>query len=188
LPITVLQNRASTNLSVKQALVALNPVVATVATSVAALGQLASGQGLTATSSDTSTVSAVNSGATAPANYSISNITLGTAASELSLAGYANASTTPLGVAGQNNFTLTVGSTSYNLNLAGNDNLTGLKNAINNSGAPVNASILSSGTSNYLSITANHVGVTTLTLATAPEIADLVTNNGTKEAPNYRLE
>ena len=179
LPITTLQNSETTNLGIKQALVALNPVVATVATSVAALGQLASGQGLTATSSDSSTVSVVNTGATAPANYTISNVVVGTAASELSLAGYANASTTPIGVEGQNKFTLTVGSTSYTLDLTGNDNLTGLENAINNSGAPVNASILSSGSSNYLSITANNVGATTLTLDTAPQTADLITNNGT---------
>jgi flagellar hook-associated protein 2 len=179
LPITTLQNSETTNLAIKQALVALNPVVATVATSVAALGQLASGQGLTATSSDTSTVTVANTGASAPGNYTISNIIVGTAASELSLAGYANASTTPLGVEGQNNFTLTVGSQTYNLNLTGNDNLTGLENAINNSGAAVNASILSSGTSNYLSITANNVGATTLTLNTAPETADLITNNAT---------
>jgi flagellar hook-associated protein 2 len=179
LPITALQNSETNNLAIKQALIALNPVVATVATSVAALGQLASGQGLTATSSDTSTVSIVNTGATAPANYSISNIVLGTAASELSLSGYANASTTPIGVEGQNNFTLTVGSATYNLDLSGNDNLTGLETAINNSGAPVNASILSSGSSNYLSITANNIGATTLTLDTAPETADLITSNGT---------
>ena len=179
LPITTLENSESSNLSAKQALIALNPVVATVATSVAALGQLASGQGLAATSSDSTTVSVVNTGATSPANYTISNITLGTAASELSLTGYANASTTPLGVQGQNKFTLVVGSNTYNLDITGNDNLTGLKNAINNSGAPVTASILSSGSSNYLSITANNVGATTLTLNTAPQTADLITNNGT---------
>jgi flagellar hook-associated protein 2 len=179
LPITALQNTESTNLEMKQALIALNPVVGSLATSVSALGQLASGLGLTATSSDSSTVSVANTGATAPGNYAISNITVGTAASELSLTGYANASTTPLGIEGQNNFTLTVGSQTYNLNLDGNDNLTGLENAINNSGAPVSASILSSGTSNYLSVTANNVGATTLTLDTAPETADLITNNGT---------
>jgi flagellar hook-associated protein 2 len=179
LPITTLQNSESSNLSAKQALIALNPVVSSVATSVAALGQLASGQGLAATSSDSTTVSVVNTGATSPANYTISNITLGTAASELSLTGYANASTTPLGVEGQNKFTLVVGSTTYNLDITGNDNLTGLENAINNSGAPVSASILSSGSSNYLAITANNVGATTLTLNTAPQTADLITNNGT---------
>lgn len=179
LPITALQNQESNNLDMKQALIALNPIVANVATSVAALGQLASGSGLTATSSDSSTVSVVNSSASAAGNYTISNIVLGTQASELSLNGYANASTTPLGVEGQNNFTLTLGSQTYNLNLAGNDNLTGLETAINNSGAAVSASILSTGTSNYLSVTANNIGATTLTLDTAPETADLITNNGT---------
>jgi flagellar hook-associated protein 2 len=179
LPITKLQNDQTDNLGVKQALIALNPVVSTLASSVAALGQLASGQGLAATSSDTTSVSIVNNGATSPANYTLSNITMGTAASELSLASYANASTTPIGVAGQNKFTLTVGATPYTLDLTGKNNLAGLRDAINASGAPVNASILNSGSGNYLSITANNVGATTLTLTTAPMTANLITSTGT---------
>lgn len=178
LPITALQNTQTDNLNVKQALIALNPVVSTLASSVAALGQLASGQGLAATSSDTTSVSIVNNGATSPANYTISNITMGTAASELSLASYANATTTPIGVAGQNKFTLTVGATPYTLDLTGKNNLAGLEDAINASGAPVNASILNSGSGNYLSITANNVGATTLTLTTAPTTANLITSTG----------
>ena len=127
LPITKLQNDQTDNLGVKQALIALNPVVSTLASSVAALGQLAAGQGLSATSSDTTSVSVVNTGATSPANYTISDITLGTAASELSLASYANATTTPIGVPGQNQFTLTVGATPYTLDITGNNNLAGLE-------------------------------------------------------------
>jgi flagellar hook-associated protein 2 len=178
LPITALQNAETNNLNVKQALIALNPVVSTLAASVAALGSLASGQGLTATSSDSTTVSVVNTGAAAPGNYTISNITLGTAASELSLAGYASAATTPIGVYGQNKFALVVGAHTYNLDITGNNNLTGLENAINALGAPVSASILNSGSSNYLSLTANNVGATTLTLKTAPQLANLITSIG----------
>jgi flagellar hook-associated protein 2 len=178
LPITALQNTQSDNLSKKQALIALNPVVGTLATSVSALGQLASGQGLTASSSDSTTVSVVNTGATAPGSYTISNIVVGTAASELSLASYASATTTPIGVEGQDKFTLQVGTKTYNLDITGNDSLTGLENAINTSGAPVNASILNSGSASYLSITANNVGATTLTLNTAPEAANLITSTG----------
>ena len=178
LPITKLQNDQTDNLGVKQALIALNPVVSTLASSVAALGQLAAGQGLSATSSDTTSVSVVNTGATSPANYTISDITLGTAASELSLASYANATKTPIGVPGQNQFTLTVGATPYTLNITGNNDLAGLRDAINASGAPVNASILNSGNGNYLSINANNVGATTLTLVTAPTTANLITNTG----------
>jgi len=178
LPITKLQNDQADNLGVKQALIALNPVVSTLASSVAALGQLASGQGLSATSSDTTSVSIVNTGATSPANYTISNITLGTAASELSLASYANATTTPIGVPGQNKFTLTVGATPYHLDITGSNDLAGLRDAINASGAPVNASILNSGSGSYLSITANNVGATTLTLTTAPVTANLISSTG----------
>ena len=178
LPVTALQNRQADNLDKKQALIALNPVVSSLASSVAALGQLASGQGLTAASSDSSTVSVVNTGATSPGNYTVSNITVGTAASELSLSSYANATTTPIGVPGQNKFTLQVGSKTYNLDITGNDNLTGLQNAINASGAPVTASILNSGSASYLSITADSVGAATLTLKTNPQAANLISSTG----------
>lgn len=178
LPITALQNRQSDNLGKKQALIALNPVVSSLASSVGALGQLASGLGLTASSSDSSTVSVVNTGATAPGNYTISNVTVGRAAAEMSLSSYANATSTPVGVAGQNKFTLQVGTKTYNLDITGNDNLTGLANAINTSGAPVNATILNSGSASYLSITANSVGATTLTLKTNPQAANLITSTG----------
>jgi flagellar hook-associated protein 2 len=72
---------------------------------------------------------------------------------------------------------LVVGSHTYSLNLTGNNNLTGLMNAINNAGAGANATILTIGSSNYLSVAANNTGATTLQLNDAP--LDLVTNTGT---------
>jgi flagellar hook-associated protein 2 len=101
---------------------------------------------------------------------------VGKAASELSLGSYASATTTPLGVYGQNKFALVVGSRTYNLDITGNNSLTGLANAINNSGAPVNASMLNNGSSNYLSVTATNVGATTLTLNTTPQLVNLITS------------
>jgi flagellar hook-associated protein 2 len=178
LPITALQNTQTNNLAEKQALIALDPAVASLGSDVAALGTLASGGGLSATSSDSSTVSVVNSSASAAGNYTLSDITMATAASETSLNSYSDATTAPVWVAGQNKFQLMVGSTPYDLDLSGNDNLTGLENAINNSGAPATASIINTGSSSYLAISANNVGATTLTLSGIPQTASLITANG----------
>ncbi len=176
IPITALQNEQAHNLSQKQALIALNPDVASVGAAVAALGTLAANQGVSASSSDSSTVSITNIGATAPGTYAVSNISsLATKASETSVAGYADTTTTPVSQTGQVN--LVVGSHTYSLNLTGNNNLTGLMNAINNAGAGANATILTIGSSNYLSVAANNTGATTLQLNDAP--LDLVTNTGT---------
>jgi len=179
LPITALQNSETTNLNQKQALVALNPIVASVGSDVAALGALASGGALTASSSDSSTVSVQDNGATAAANYTISNITMATSSSATSNVGYADAATTPVWVAGQNEFSLTVGGKSYSLDLTGNDNLSGLAGAINSSGAPVNATIINTGSTNYLTLSASIVGATSISLAGVPQQANLITGNGT---------
>lgn len=179
IPIQALQTQQSANLSKKQALIALNPMVANLGSAVAALGTIASGGGLTASSSDSTAVSILNNGATGPSSHTISNITLATAASETSRNKYADATTAPVWVAGQNKFDLVVGSKNYSLDLTGNNNLTGLVNAINTSGAPVTASIINTGSGDYLSIAANSVGAATLTLSGVPQPASLITNSGT---------
>ena len=176
IPITALQRQQTDNLNQKQALIALNPDVASVGAAVAALGTLAANQGVSASSSDSSTVSITNIGATAPGTYTVSNISsLAATASETSLTGYADTSTAAVSQTGQVN--LVVGSQTYGLNLTGKNNLNGLVNAINNAGAGVNATILHIGSMNYLSVAANNTGATTLQLNDAP--LDLVTNTGT---------
>lgn len=177
LPLAALHNQQTANSSKKQALVSLNPVVATLAADVAALGTLASNQGISASSSS-SAVSVVNTGATSTGSYTLSNITIASAANETSLTGYADATTAPVWVAGQNKFTLTSGSNTYNLDLTGNNNLNGLADAINSSGAPVTASVINSGSASYLSLQANNVGGTTLTLDTNPQQVSLISNTG----------
>ncbi len=176
IPITALQTQETNNLNQKQALVALNPDVAALGSAVASLGTLAANQGVAASSSDSSTVSVTNVGATAPGTYTVSNISsLASTASETSVTGYANAATTPVSQTGQ--MSLVVGSNTYSLNLTGNNNLNGLMNAINNAGAGVNATVLTIGSSSYLSVAADNTGATTLQLNDAP--LDLVTNTGT---------
>src|SRR5215472_2233571 len=126
LPIKALQNQESTNLSKKQALIAINPAVASVGSAIAALGTLASNQGVSASSSDTTTVSVLNIGATAPASYTISNIqSLAAVASETSVGGYSNTTTTPVSISGH--VDLVVGSNTYHLDLTNSNNLNGLR-------------------------------------------------------------
>jgi flagellar hook-associated protein 2 len=176
IPITALQRQQTDNLNQKQALIALNPDVASLGSAVAALGTMAANQGVSASSSDSSTVSITNIGATAPGTYTVSNISsLAATASETSLTGYADTSSAAVSQTGQVN--LVVGSHTYGLNLTGKNNLNGLVNAINNAGAGVNATILHIGSTNYLSVAANNTGATTLQLNDAP--LDLVTNTGT---------
>jgi flagellar hook-associated protein 2 len=175
LPIKALQNQESTNLSKKQALIAINPAVANVASAVAALGTLASNQGVSISSSDSSTVSVLNIGATASASYTISNIqSLAAVASETSVAGYSNTTTTPVSISGH--VDLLVGSNTYHLDLTNSNNLNGLSDAINNAGAGANASILTIGSNNYLSVSTSSPGATTLQLNDVP--LDLVSNTG----------
>jgi flagellar hook-associated protein 2 len=176
LPITTLQRQQTNNLNQKQALIALNPDVASLGSAIAALGTMAANQGVSASSSDSSTVSVTNNGATSPGTYTVSDISsLAATASETSMIGYPDTTTTAVSQTGLVN--LVAGSKTYSLNLTGNNNLDGLMNAINTAGAGVNATILTIGSSSYLSVAASNTGATTLQLNDAS--LDLVTNTGT---------
>jgi flagellar hook-associated protein 2 len=178
IPVQNLQNEQATNTADENALTALEPTVSALGADVTNLGTLASTQGLSASSSNATTVSVVNTGATAPATYTISDITsLASAASETSLAGYS--ATQSISSSGLVN--LVVGSNTYQINLtaSGNTNtLGGLAQAINSANAGVSATILTSGSTSYLSLSANNTGATTLQLNNATPV-DLVTSNGT---------
>jgi len=181
LPITALQNQQTDNQNKSQALDTLDPVVADVGSAVASLGTLAANGGLAASSSNNTLASAVTTGTAAAGSYTISDIkSLASAASEMSLTGYANTSTSPVSASGVVN--LVAGSKTYQLNISKNNNLTGLVNAINSSGANVTASILTTGTGatpDYLVVTANSTGATTLQLNDLKSPSDLMTNTGT---------
>jgi flagellar hook-associated protein 2 len=177
IPVQNLQNQEATNTADLNALTALEPTVSALGSDVTSLGTLASTQGLSASSSDSTTVSVVNTGATEPATYTVSDITsLASAASETSLQGYS--STQSVSTSGMVN--LVVGSNTYQLNLTGTgqNNITGLAQAINSANAGVNATVLSSGSTAYLSLSANNTGATTLQLNSVTP-TDLITNNGT---------
>jgi flagellar hook-associated protein 2 len=176
IPVTNLQNEQATNTAEDNALTALEPGVTAVGADVTALGTLASTQGLSASSSDSSTVSVVNTGATAPATYTVSDImTLASAASETSLKGYS--ATQSVSTSGLVN--LVVGSNTYQLNLtaSGDNNVAGLAQAINSANAGVNATVLTAGSTDYLSISASSTGATTLQLNNVTP-ADLISSTG----------
>jgi flagellar hook-associated protein 2 len=175
LPVQKLQNEQTDNLSRKQALIALNPAVASIGAAVAALGKLSANQGVSASSSDSTTVSVLNTGAPAPGTYKISDIkSLAAPASETSVGSYVDSKNTTVSNSGH--VDLVVGSNTYHLDITANNNLVGLQNAINNAGAGVNATILTTSGANYLSVTANTSGLTTLQLNDTP--LDLVTAAG----------
>ena len=144
LPMQSLENQQTKVNSEQQALTALEPSVSALGTDIVNLGTLRHSLGLSASSSAPTTVSVVNTGATSPASYTVSNITsLASAASETSLQGYSAAQS----VSASGLVNLVIGSNTYQLNLTGpgQNNIAGLAQAINNAKAGVSATLLTSG-------------------------------------------
>lgn len=164
LPIQALQQQEASITQQESDLGTLNGDVSGVQSALVSLGQLGSGTALTGNSSNTSIVTATSTGAAQSGSYTISNVTsLATAASEISKASYATSTSTAVSVSG--NMTLVFGSNSYNISLSSSqNNLQGLADAINGLGAGVSASILTTGSGDYLSLSANSSGATTLQL------------------------
>ncbi len=168
IPIQQMENQQSLLENQITAASGLSAAVSSVATDLTNLANLGTSQALTANSSDSSVVSAQVTGATANTSYAITNVTsIASAASESSLQPYANATSTTVSSTGS--MLLTVGSNNYTINLtSANNNLTGLENAINNLGAGVTAQILTTSGGDYLSVSANNPGATTLELVDDP--------------------
>lgn len=172
IPLTRLQNEKTDLLQRKTLVTALESVVGSLTSSVRNLGSIGDRAGIAATSSNTSRVRIESATANSPATYTISSITsLAAAASETSASGYASATADPVSASGT--VRLTVGSNTYNIALAPeNNNLAGLRNAINNLGAGVTATIFTTGTGalpNYLSVSANETGEKALALVDDPD-------------------
>ena len=184
-PLTQLQTKDTEVLGAKAALGSMQSTVATLTSSLTALGTDGANLALGATSSNQAAVTVSNSGATSPATYTINSVTsVATTASETSLASYADSAATPIttGATTPGAMQLMVGTTSYNFTLTHN-NLSGLVSQINGLNAGVTASILTTSGGNYLSLQANSTGATTLQLndessATPANIVS-ATNQGT---------
>ncbi len=186
IPVTILQNRDSDLLQRKTLLGSLSSSVDTLATSLQSLGTVAANQALAASSSDAAVVSVTNTGASSPATYTINSITsLAAAASERSIASYLDSSATPVSSTGT--VQLTVGSTDYKFALA-NNSLVGLRDKINTLGAGVTASILTTAGGNYLSISANAAGATTLKLIDDPDGAKTALLTGANQGTDAKFQ
>jgi flagellar hook-associated protein 2 len=170
IPVTQLTDEQTQIDSEETALGDLNGAVGGLGSAVQTLGNLGSGQALAATTSDSSVVTATATGATSPVSYSITNVSsIAAAASESSLTGYPDGTTTTVSTTGT--MKLVYGSNSYTITLgSGQNNLNGLRDAINNLGVGVTASVLTTGGKNgdYLSVSANSPGATTLQLIDNP--------------------
>ncbi len=170
LPIKALQNRDIDVIQKKTLLSGVSVAVDGLAESLEALGKTATNRALKASSSQASVVTAVNTGATSAATYTIDSVTsIAAAASERTLISYEDSAATPVGSTGD--FQLVVGDEEYDFTLA-NNTLVGLRDKINSLGAGVTASILTTGDGNYLSISANTTGEKTLELRDDPEGAN----------------
>jgi flagellar hook-associated protein 2 len=172
LPLTRLQNDRTDLIQRKTLVTALEGVVGAFTASLRNLGSVGDRAGVTGSSSDTSKVRISSATATSPAQYTIANISsLAAAASETSVTGYASASEGPVSATGL--VRLTVGSQTYDINLAPEqNNLAGLRNAINALGAGVTATIFTTGTGelpNFLSVSATETGAKTLSLLDDPD-------------------
>jgi len=166
IPLSQLQSRDTYVLGHKASLGSLGATVSDLTASLKSLGTLSAGLALSATSSNPGAVTVSNSGATSGATYTINSITsAASAASETSLAGYANSATTAIttGMTNPGQMQLMVGAKPYNFTLTSN-NLTGLMNQINDLGAGVTASILTTAGGNYLSLQSNSTGAAALQL------------------------
>ena len=177
LPVRQLQSRQSTLLTQKQLLSDLNGSVTSLADTLTALSGLGDNKALGVTTSNASRVSVSINGATQAATHTITEITsVAKAASETSASGYATADST--GVTSTGSLELAVGSKTYNIPLdSGHNNLNGLRDAINQLGAGVTASVLNTGngdTPYYLSVSSNITGQNALQVRTTA--GDATTN------------
>ena len=188
IPLQNLSTQQSTIQQQESDLSSLGTAVSGVQSSLQALGQLGSGGAFSASSSDTNVVTATSTGATSPVSYSITNVSsIASAASETSDSSFANATSTPVSSSGS--MQLKLGSNTYNITLAsGQNNLNGLRDAINNLGAGVTASVLTTSSGDYLSVTANSTGATTLKLTDGTSGGtDLLTSNNQGTNTNFDL-
>jgi flagellar hook-associated protein 2 len=181
IPIRQLQKKDADILERKTLLSGLSSTVFALAEGLRSLGVTAANRALTATSSDTTKVTVSNSGATIATSYTINSITSpATAASERTVGSYADAAATPVSANGA--MKLIVGAQEFGFTLATNT-LIGLRDKINGLGAGVTASILTTADGNYLAVTANATGATTLQLRDDPDGANTnlltATNQGT---------
>lgn len=182
IPAKAIQNQQTDLVQKKLITTNLQNAATGISSSLTALAAVGDNKGLSASSSDSSKVAILTSTGTTAASYTVSEITsVAKAASETSAVGYADSSTAAVSATGT--VKLTVGSHDYTINLLpAANNLIGLRDAINNLGVHVTASVLTTGTGlnpNYLSVSSNETGAQALTITDDPTgaAAALLTSN-----------
>lgn len=169
-PITQLQAEQTRIFQQKTLSTGLQTVVSGLASAVGALSDLGTSKALGGSSSNSSKVSIGTVTANNPASYTISEITSVARASSATSSGFADSTTTPASATGT--VKLTFNGTEHTIALGPTENnLTGLRDKINNLGAGVTASILTTGTGAtpyYLSITSNTSGEKPIALVDDP--------------------
>jgi flagellar hook-associated protein 2 len=191
LPLQQLQNTQTDLLARKQSLSALRTRVADLALAVEGLGAVGESRSLSVLSTNTNRVTVTNNGTASSGVYHITDITsVASAASENTLTGVDTQDATDVDADGA--LELVLGTQTYAISLTSEtNNLVGLRNAINSSGAGVTATIINSGAETgayYLSITADEPGETSLELRS--EAGNDVSNllSATNQGSNAEFE
>lgn len=190
-PLQALQNDKADLLQKKTLTMTLQSLSSELSARMQNLADIGDAKGMQGTSSKPSIISVNSATGLTAASYTISEITsVAASASETSIAGYASTTAVPVSTTGH--LQLIIGSNTYDISLPPEENhLTGLRNAINNLGAGVTATIFTTGTGtdpNYLSLAATATGATTLTLRDDPGgvNADILT--GTNQGINAEFK
>lgn len=134
-------------------------------TALQAIGSGTGNSALQATVADQSVLSASIAGNASPATYTVDVLNPGSSSSAISNSSTAVTDPSTEDISGSSTFTLTVGTSTYNITA---DNLNDLATAINSSGAPVQAAVVNLGSPespNYqLSLQATGLGAVNLQL------------------------
>ena len=170
-PISQLQSEQVKIVQQKAIATSLQTSTSNLANALSALGDLGGSKALGGSSSNSAKVSIGSVTATSPASYSITEITSVARAASATSSGFADGDTTPASSTGTVKFSFN--GTDHTITLGSGENtLTGLRNKINNLGAGVTASILTTGTGAtpyYLSITSNTTGEKPIALVDDPD-------------------
>ncbi len=168
LPITSLQNQQKDLVQRKVVASGLQGAVAAFGASLKSLGEIGDRRAVTGRSTNTAKVAIRSVTASTGGVYQLSKVTsIATAAAETSFSSYPDSNATAVSATGM--VQLKVGENTFTVSLTpGENNLAGLRDKINGLGAGVTASILTTAGANYLSISANTTGETTLSLKDDP--------------------
>ena len=141
LPMQALQADQSTISGETSELSTLSGLFNTLQTSLSSIGGTGTST-LQATSSDQSVANATVTGSALPGTYTVQVLTAGSSSSAISNSATPVTDPTSQDISSSTSFTLTVGTSTYNITA---DNLNDLASAINSSGAPVQAVVINLG-------------------------------------------